>query len=51
MQSVTFYLNSYAITSDALGLGLGETSAAESWTDQISGAPDHYFENPKDDVV
>lgn len=40
-----------SVTSDTLGLGLGETSAVEAWTEKISRPTDHYFDHPKDDLL
>ena len=39
------------VNTDTAGLGIGETSASETWTAEVTRAPDHYFENPKNDVV
>jgi len=47
VRHVTFHLNHYAVSSDGLGLGLGETSACETWYGEVSKEADHYFANPK----
>ena len=47
VRHVTFHLNHYAVSSDGLGLGLGETSASETWHDEVSKEADHYFAHTK----